>query len=143
MKIENAKDHFNPHLADRIREQIHCVMRGVGTYIESVPGESYLCHGLGLKGLLLARLSEDRHYIVFGIRLICAGGGIQLIQGVLLFDDGDLWVWSDVKNHLNGRVKLSSVHHPLLENTLGYIQTLRNQGHAYIAPTLSEGAASR
>lgn len=133
MKTESETSHFNPHLADSIREQIHCAMRGVGTYIESVPGESYLCHGLGLKGLLMARLSEERHYIVFGIRLIYVGGGIQLIQGILLFDDGDFWVWSDVKDNLNGRVKLTSAHHPLLENTLAYIQTLRGQGHAYIA----------
>lgn len=143
MKTESETGYFNPHLADSIREQIHGAMRGVGTYIESVPGESYLCHGFGLKGLLLARLSEERHYIVFGIRLICAGGGIQLIQGVLLFDDGDLWVWSEVKGHLNGRVKLTSTHHPLFENTLAYIQTLRGQGHAYIASPLTGGVSSR
>lgn len=141
MKTGSTTGHFSPHLADSIREQIHGAMQGIGTYIESVPGESYLCHGFGLKGLLLARLSEERHYIVFGIRLICAGGGIQLIQGILLFDDGDFWVWSDVKDNLNGKVKLTSTHHPLLENTLAYIQALRNQGHAYIASTLTEGAA--
>lgn len=118
-------------LTNDLRARIHEAMSGLGAFQCSTSGEFYLSQPVGLRGLLIARMSEDSGSIAFGVRLQYAGVGVHVVQAVLIFDQNDFWVGSDIRANLNGRINLTNPDHDLFESTLSFIRTLNLPGKLF------------
>lgn len=70
---------------------------------------------------LIAQVEDVSDYIEFGIRQKQRGICHNLVRGLLIIENGDFWVSSDVEPNLNGRIKLENFNDSLFSHSLAYI----------------------
>lgn len=70
---------------------------------------------------LIAQVEDVSDYIEFGVRQKKRGIYRNLVCGLLIIENGDFWVSSDVEPNLNGRIKLENFNDSLFSHSLAYI----------------------
>lgn len=71
---------------------------------------------------LIAQVEDVSDYIEFRIRQKQRGICHNLVRGLLIIENGDFWVSSDVEPNLNGRIRLAGINDSLFAHSLAYIR---------------------